>query len=175
MRTATIERKTAETEIRLQLDLDGSGKASIHTGIGFLDHMLVLLTRHAMFDLTLQCRGDLQVDAHHSTEDIGICLGRALREAMGDKKGICRYGSITLPMDETLARWISQAAAHALRNWISPHRRSAILIPSWGRSFSSRSEEKRVSRCIFASSAERIHTTFWKHASKRLAVPCGRL
>lgn len=102
MRTATIERKTAETEIRLQLDLDGSGKASIHTGIGFLDHMLVLLTRHAMFDLTLQCRGDLQVDAHHSTEDIGICLGRALREAMGDKKGICRYGGITLPMDETL-------------------------------------------------------------------------
>ena len=102
MRTATIERKTAETDIRLELNLAGSGIANIHTGIGFLDHMLVLLTRHAMFDLTLQCKGDLHVDAHHSTEDIAICLGRALRKAMGEKRGILRYGNIILPMDETL-------------------------------------------------------------------------
>ncbi len=102
MRTAKIERKTAETDIRLELNLDGNGKAEISTGIGFLDHMLVLLTRHAMFDLKLRCKGDLQTDAHHSTEDIGICLGRALSEAMGDRKGICRYGDIILPMDETL-------------------------------------------------------------------------
>ena len=102
MREATIVRKTAETDIRLTLDLDGSGKSEIESGLGFLDHMLTLFARHGRFDLTLRCVGDTQVDGHHSAEDIGICLGQAFREALGDKKGIVRYGDTTLPMDEAL-------------------------------------------------------------------------
>ncbi len=102
MRTAEIKRKTAETDIVLSLDLDGSGKVQCETGIGFLDHMLTLFARHGGFDLELKCQGDTWVDFHHSTEDIGICLGKAVAQALGDKKGIVRYGDIILPMDEAL-------------------------------------------------------------------------
>ena len=102
MRKASIERKTAETDISLALALDGSGVSDIQSGVGFLDHMLTLFARHGRFDLRVKCLGDTQVDAHHSVEDIGICLGQAFREALGDKKGIYRYGDIILPMDEAL-------------------------------------------------------------------------
>ncbi len=102
MRQATISRKTGETDIELTLNLDGSGESDVNSGIGFLDHMLTLFARHGRFDLTLSCLGDAQVDDHHSVEDIGICLGRALAEALGDKRGIRRYGDTTLPMDEAL-------------------------------------------------------------------------
>ena len=102
MRTAQIERKTAETEISLGLNLDGTGECSVSSGVGFLDHMLTLFARHSGFDLTLKCVGDSWVDDHHSAEDIGICLGRALAEALGEKRGISRYGDMTLPMDEAL-------------------------------------------------------------------------
>ena len=102
MRKASIERKTAETDISLALALDGSGVSDIQSGVGFLDHMLTLFARHGRFDLRVKCLGDTQVDAHHSVEDIGICLGQAFREALGDKKGIARYGDTTLPMDEAL-------------------------------------------------------------------------
>ena len=102
MRKAEIKRKTAETDIVLSLDLDGSGKVQCETGIGFLDHMLTLFARHGGFDLELKCQGDTWVDFHHSTEDIGICLGKAMAQALGDKKGIVRYGDIILPMDEAL-------------------------------------------------------------------------
>lgn len=102
MRTAQIERKTAETDISLRLDLDGSGESSISSGVGFLDHMLTLFARHGGFDLTLSCVGDTETDDHHSVEDIGICLGRALAEALDEKRGVARYGDILLPMDEAL-------------------------------------------------------------------------
>ena len=102
-RTATIERNTKETKIRVTLELDGTGKGEIDTGIGFFDHMLDGFTRHGLFDLTAKCQGDVHVDSHHSIEDMGIVLGTAIREALGDKKGIVRYGSCMLPMDETLA------------------------------------------------------------------------
>lgn len=102
MRTATLSRKTAETDIQLTLNLDGTGKSTIQTGIGFLDHMLTLFAAHGKFDLELTCKGDLQVDDHHSAEDIGICLGKAFEEALGEKRGINRYGSFILPMDEAL-------------------------------------------------------------------------
>lgn len=101
-RTASIHRKTNETEIRLELNLDGSGQASIKTGVGFLDHMLELFTRHGLFDLTVEAKGDLHVDQHHTVEDTGICLGQAIKQALGDKSGIRRYGHFTLPMEETL-------------------------------------------------------------------------
>ena len=101
MNTATIKRKTAETDISLTLSR-GTGAANIDTGCGFLDHMLTLFARHSGLDMTLACRGDLQVDAHHTTEDVGICLGLAIAELAGDKKGLARYGNMILPMDEAL-------------------------------------------------------------------------
>jgi imidazoleglycerol-phosphate dehydratase len=101
-REARITRKTGETEITLALNLDGTGRAQIATGIGFLDHMLNLLAKHALFDLEVVAHGDLHVDYHHTAEDVGICLGQALKQAVGDKLGLTRYGSLTLPMEETL-------------------------------------------------------------------------
>ena len=103
MRSAEIRRDTNETKICLALGLDGAGKADIATGVGFLDHMLTLFARHGDFDLTVRCQGDTQVDGHHTVEDTGICLGRAFARALGDKRGITRYGQFLLPMDETLA------------------------------------------------------------------------
>ncbi|HEY4171489.1 MAG TPA: imidazoleglycerol-phosphate dehydratase HisB [Rhodopila sp.] len=102
-RTATITRTTSETDITLSLNLDGTGVADISTGIGFLDHMLTSLARHGLFDLTVQAEGDLHIDDHHTTEDVGIVLGMALRKALGEKRGIRRFGNALIPMDETLA------------------------------------------------------------------------
>ncbi len=104
MRSATIARRTNETDISVSLDLDGTGKATVATGVGFLDHMLDLLARHALFDLAISVKGDLHIDQHHSVEDCGIALGQAFLKALGDKKGIVRYADIHLPMDETLTR-----------------------------------------------------------------------
>lgn len=105
-RTAEVRRRTGETEVSVRLDLDGSGKAEVETGIPFLDHMLDLLARHGRFDLEVRATGDLEVDAHHTTEDIGIVLGDALRQALGDKRGIARYGHAYAPMDEALVRCV---------------------------------------------------------------------
>ena len=102
MRTAEVYRKTAETDIALTLNLDGTGKSEIVSGVGFMDHMLTLFAKHGRFDLTLRCTGDTQVDSHHSVEDIGIALGQAFTQALGEKRGITRYGSCILPMDEAL-------------------------------------------------------------------------
>lgn len=102
-REATVTRTTKETDITVTLDLDGTGKSDIHTGIGFFDHMLSGMARHGLFDLTVKAVGDLEVDSHHTIEDVGIVLGQAVREAVGDKAGIKRYGYMMLPMDETLA------------------------------------------------------------------------
>ena len=102
MRKSEIIRKTAETDISLSLCLDGTGKSNVNTGVGFLDHMLTLFAKHGRFDLDVVCKGDIEVDDHHSVEDIGICLGMAFAEALDDSRGIARYGDITLPMDEAL-------------------------------------------------------------------------
>jgi imidazoleglycerol-phosphate dehydratase len=104
MRTASVSRRTAETDVAVSIALDGTGKAEISTGVGFLDHMLELFARHGLFDLTVKVAGDLHVDQHHTTEDAGIALGQAILQALGDKKGITRYSDIHLPMDETLTR-----------------------------------------------------------------------
>lgn len=102
MRRSEVKRETAETKVELSLELDGSGRADVKTGVGFLDHMLTLLALHGGFDLAVSCRGDLEVDGHHSVEDIGLCLGAAIAQALGKKRGINRYGDIILPMDEAL-------------------------------------------------------------------------
>lgn len=103
MRKSTIERKTAETDISMQLELDGSGKSNINTGVGFFDHMLVLATMHGGLDIQVTCKGDLETDQHHTVEDVGIALGTAFKEAIGTKESIERYASVTVPMDEALA------------------------------------------------------------------------
>ena len=102
MRKSEVTRKTSETDIALSLDLDGTGKSTVDTGIGFLDHMLELFARHGRFDLCVKCKGDIHVDSHHSVEDIGICLGTAFIQALGEARGVCRFSDVTLPMDEAL-------------------------------------------------------------------------
>ncbi len=104
MRTATVERKTKETEISVTVDLDGTGNYDVSTGIGFLDHMLEQLSRHSLMDLTVKAKGDLHIDFHHTTEDTGIAVGEAVSQALGERKGITRYASALIPMDETLSR-----------------------------------------------------------------------
>ena len=117
MRTASIKRDTNETKITLELNLDGTGKADISSGCGFLDHMLELFVRHGDFDLTVRCDGDTHVDYHHSVEDIGISLGKAFTEALGDKRGINRYGQFLLPMDETLVLCACDLSGRDFLGW----------------------------------------------------------
>ena len=119
-RAAEIVRATRETDIRLRLDLDGSGLAEVATGVGFLDHMLDLFARHGLFDLAVSCRGDVRVDDHHSTEDVGICLGQAIDRALGDKAGIRRYGHSVLPMDEALVTCAVDLGGRAYWAWDAP-------------------------------------------------------
>ena len=117
MRISQINRKTAETDIRLSLNLDGDGSSKIDTGCGFLDHMLTLFARHGRFDLTVECKGDTWVDDHHTVEDVGIVLGTAFAEALGNKKGICRYGDTVLPMDEALILSAVDLSGRAFLNY----------------------------------------------------------
>jgi imidazoleglycerol-phosphate dehydratase len=116
-RTATITRKTAETDITVSITLDGSGTSTVDTGIGFFDHMLTLFARHGFFDLTVACAGDTEVDFHHSVEDVGICLGQAISEALGDRKGIARYGSAIVPMEFALARAVVDISGRIALAW----------------------------------------------------------
>ena len=117
MRTATINRATTETDIRLSLALEGAGKAEINTGCGFLNHMLTLFAAHGRFDLSVSCKGDTEVDDHHTVEDVGIALGEAFAEALGGKRGICRYGSFHLPMDEALVLCAVDLSGRCTLNW----------------------------------------------------------
>jgi imidazoleglycerol-phosphate dehydratase len=119
-RTAEIVRKTRETDIRLSLNVDGTGRAEVATGVGFLDHMLELFARHGLMDLAVTCQGDLHIDDHHTTEDIGICLGQALDRALGDRAGIKRYGHAVLPMDETLVTCAVDLGGRPFWVWNAP-------------------------------------------------------
>jgi imidazoleglycerol-phosphate dehydratase len=116
-RVAEIARRTRETDVRLRLDLDGEGLAGVATGIGFLDHMLELFARHSLMDLTIACTGDLHVDGHHTTEDVGICLGQAIDRALGDRSGIRRFGHAVVPMDETLVTTAIDLGGRAYFVW----------------------------------------------------------
>ncbi len=140
-RSASVSRTTAETDISISLALDGSGQASVKTGIGFLDHMLAAFARHGGFDLTVECRGDLEVDGHHTVEDIGICLGQALRQCLGDGSGIARYGNAFIPMDEALVQVVVDLCGRsfAAHNLSFPQERvgdlDSCLIPEFLRAF----------------------------------------
>jgi len=125
-RRAEIVRTTSETDIRVALDLDGTGSAAIATGIGFLDHMLTALARHSLIDLTIEARGDLHIDFHHTTEDVGIVLGQCLRQALGDKRGIRRYGHAVIPMDEALAEAAVDISGRPFLAWSVPFARPKI-------------------------------------------------
>jgi imidazoleglycerol-phosphate dehydratase len=117
VRTGSIRRQTAETRIALSLDLDGTGVATVGTGVGFFDHMLTLLAKHSLIDLTVEAAGDLHIDPHHTVEDVGICFGQALAQALGSKAGIRRYGSVTLPMDEVLVTAAVDLSGRAFCVW----------------------------------------------------------
>ena len=132
-RSSTIKRATRETRIDLRLNIDGSGKADVHTGVGFFDHMLTLFARHAVVDLKLRCKGDLQVDAHHSVEDCGIALGQAFLTALGEKKGIRRYGMSYLPMDECLARCVIDFSGRSHLVWRGMDQLGFKQIPGLGK------------------------------------------
>jgi len=125
-RTASITRTTTETDIALTLALDGAGRAEVATGIGFLDHMLTALARHALFDLSVQAKGDLHIDAHHTTEDVGIVLGRALHQALGEKRGIARFGQALVPMDEALVEAAIDLSGRPLLAWSVAFERDRI-------------------------------------------------
>jgi imidazoleglycerol-phosphate dehydratase len=116
-RIASTHRETAETKVRVEVNLDGTGQAKLTTGIGFFDHMLTLLAKHSLIDVTVQAQGDLHVDPHHTVEDVGICLGKALAQALGDKAGIRRYGSATIPMDEVLVTAAVDLSGRAFCVW----------------------------------------------------------
>jgi imidazoleglycerol-phosphate dehydratase len=125
-RSAEVRRKTKETDVRVQLGLDGVGRSHVDSGLPFLDHMLELFAKHGLFDLAVNCRGDLQIDDHHSVEDIAICLGQALAAALGDKQGISRYGEATVPMDEALCRSIVDLSGRFYLVYEVPTRRQKI-------------------------------------------------
>ena len=166
-RTASVARKTAETDITLTLNLDGTGKADIDSGVPFLDHMLTLFASHGRFDLTLRCKGDTEVDDHHSVEDIGIALGDAIARALDDKRGIIRYGSMILPMDEAL---ILAALDLSGRSYLSydltiPARKVGTFDTELGKEFFL-ALTRKAQMTLHSSRAE-IHTTFWKVLSKR--------
>lgn len=141
-RTATIARKTAETDIKLTLNVDGSGRSSIATGVPFFDHMLTLFAKHGQFDLDVTCEGDVAVDYHHTVEDVGIVLGEAFKKALGDKKGIVRYGFFYVPMDEALARVVVDLSGRAalVYDVVSPTMYvrdfNLILVKEFARAFS---------------------------------------
>ena len=141
MRSAAVKRKTGETDIAVSLSLDGTGTAEVASGVGFLDHMLNLFARHSLMDVTVSCKGDLEVDQHHSVEDIGIALGQAFRQALGDKKGIVRYAHCLLPMDETLTRVAVDVSGRPFLVFLTEFKREKIgtfdteLVREWFQAF----------------------------------------
>jgi imidazoleglycerol-phosphate dehydratase len=149
-RSAQITRKTAETDIKLGLNLDGSGKAEVASGVGFFDHMLTHIARHGLFDLTVSCKGDTHIDAHHSVEDVGICFGKALTQALGDKAGVRRFGDCTLPMDEALVTAAVDLSGRPFLVW-----RAEVPVETLG-TFSSQLAEE-FWRAVSSSAALTLH------------------
>jgi imidazoleglycerol-phosphate dehydratase len=179
-RLAHVKRTTSETDIDLTLDLDGIGQADVVTGIGFLDHMLTLFAHHGGFDLTVRAGGDLHVDGHHTVEDVGLSLGRALREALGDKRGIRRYGSFLLPMDEALAQVALDLSGRPYftgdlkLSGVRIGEFDADLTPHFFRSLSTESGMTLHVRLLAGSDAHHIVEAVFKAFARALAQACER-
>jgi imidazoleglycerol-phosphate dehydratase len=175
-RQGSVERKTRETDIRLRLDLDGEGKSRIATGIGFFDHMLTAFATHGRFDLDVRCKGDLHVDAHHSVEDVGIALGQALREALGDKKGIVRFGHAYVPLDEALSRCVIDLSGRPYLHYdVTFKARQIGAMPTelFEDFFWAMADHARLSihlEAIRGRNAHHIAETLFKSASRALSM-----
>jgi imidazoleglycerol-phosphate dehydratase len=176
MRTAEIQRKTRETDICLKLNLDGSGKHTISTGIGFFDHMLELFARHALIDLELTCKGDLQVDYHHTVEDVGLVLGSALDQALGERRGIVRYGSFMLPMDEARADVLVDLGGRPYLVWKISHPEQHIrdfnvqLLEEFMRAFSTNARMNLHVVQPYGAEVHHVYEAIFKGLARALRI-----
>jgi len=177
-RTAQIERLTKETHIKLSLNLDGSGQSDFDTGIGFLDHMLEQIARHGLIDLSVECTGDLHIDDHHSTEDIGIVLGQAFRQAVGDKKGITRYGHAYVPLDEALSRTVIDFSGRAYLSFDAAFSTEKIgsfdtqLVMEFFQAFANNAQVSLHMDCLRGTNSHHIAETLFKSFGRavRMAI-----
>ena len=179
MRSAAIKRKTAETEIAVSVALDGTGASHIASGVGFLDHMLILFARHSLFDVEVACDGDLHIDQHHSVEDIGIALGQAFRQALGDKKGITRYASSLLPMDETLTRVAVDVSGRPFLVFKTEFTREKIgdfdteLVREWFQAFAINAGITLHVETLYGENAHHIAESCFKGLARALRDACS--
>ena len=176
MRTAEIARKTNETDISVAVDLDGSGKHDISTGIGFLDHMLDQLARHSLIDMTIRAKGDLHIDFHHTAEDVGIALGQAIKQALGDKKGITRYASADLPMDGTLSRVALDVSGRPFLVWNVAFTADKIgemdteLFREWFQAFAMNAGITLHAECFYGDNNHHIAESLFKALARALKL-----
>lgn len=174
MRQASLSRKTNETDISVVVNLDGTGKSNINTGVGFLDHMLDQVARHGMIDIEIKASGDLHIDAHHTTEDVGIALGQAVREALGDKKGIRRYASCDLPMDEALSRVALDISGRPFLVWRVEFKRDKVgdfdteLFQEWFQAFAMNSGITLHVENVYGDNAHHIAESCFKALARAL-------
>ena len=174
MRTSTQERNTKETQIRLSLNLDGSGEGSVNTGIGFFDHMLELFKKHANVDLTVEAKGDIQVDYHHTVEDVGLVLGKAINEALGDRKGLVRYGFASVPMDESLCETSLDLGGRPFVVMVCPVKHMMVkdfevkLLEEFFRAVSVEARANIHLRQIYGDEAHHICEAFFKSFARAL-------
>jgi imidazoleglycerol-phosphate dehydratase len=174
MRKATVKRTTKETDVEVTVDLDGTGASSIATGIGFLDHMLDLLARHSRIDLTIRAKGDLHIDQHHTAEDVGITLGQAVKQALGDMKGITRYADVHLPMDETLSRVVMDISGRPFLVFQVPFVRAKIgefdtaLVQEWFQAFAMNSGVTLHVTTLYGSNDHHIAESCFKGLARAL-------
>lgn len=174
MRSATVERRTKETDVAVSLDLDGTGQADIATGVGFFDHMLDLFARHALFDLKVKVTGDLHIDQHHTVEDTGIALGEAFRKALGDKRGITRYADVHLPMDETLTRVALDISGRPFLVFRTEFRREKIgnfdteLVREWFQAFAINAGLTLHVETLYGENAHHIAESSFKGLARAL-------
>jgi imidazoleglycerol-phosphate dehydratase len=179
-RTAEVRRRTKETDVRVALALDGTGRGRISTGVPFLDHMLELFARHGLFDLEVECRGDLEIDDHHSVEDVAISLGEALRQALGDKQGIARYGEATVPMDEALCRAVVDLSGRFYLVYAVETRRHTIgnfsveLAEHFWRSFAEAARCNLHLDCLRGRNTHHILEGTFKATARALRQACER-
>jgi imidazoleglycerol-phosphate dehydratase len=179
IRSASLQRETAETKVAVRLTIDGTGRAAIRTGIPFFDHMLTLLARHSLFDLEVEAQGDLEVDYHHTVEDVGIVLGRCLAQALGEKQGIRRYGWCLLPMDETLARVVLDLGGRAFLEFRAPQEIGSIgrfdfsLVEEFLRAFASNSLCNLHAEVIYGRNGHHMVEAIFKGLAKSLDQACA--